>query len=195
MYVFTPLFVLLLVGAGDFVSGQPCLFNDIDVKANFKPDEFVGVWYEYMIYDPANGTHIGIFNDVTETVDGLSIRVDWRRTVGGTCRTGTMNLDDIGINSVYKYAGTANTPQNQLLVLETDYTTYIVLFRCKGYDAVTDICSGASIFICTRDPLSIGPGNSESKLNAIFNSIKRETCKDRIDFVRVDQSDPCGGNK
>ncbi|CAG9855050.1 unnamed protein product [Phyllotreta striolata] len=174
-------FGVLVVASAQIPSLGFC--PDYVPMTDFDIDNFLGKWYEseryfqfsdivsrcvVTDYARAPSGKIFVSNEVTNRLTGIKRVIDGQLELSGRIGEGKLNV---------KYSTTPLSSQATLLVLDTDYENYAILWSCSGFGPL----SAQSAWVMTRERLPAGP-----VLQNIYGALDKFKIS-RTFFVKTDQ--------
>ncbi|KAB0801015.1 hypothetical protein PPYR_05369 [Photinus pyralis] len=176
-------FVLLSVA---FTSAQIPSFGwcpDYTPMEDFEVDRFLGKWYEserYFTfsdvtsrcvvtdYARASSGRIYVSNEVTNRITGVKRVIGGHLELSGKKNEGKMNV---------KYATTPISTESTLIVLDTDYDNFAVIWSCSGFGPF----HAQNVWVMTRERLA--PGTVMQRTYGVLDKFKIN----RAFVVKTDQ--------
>ncbi|KAK5639309.1 hypothetical protein RI129_011801 [Pyrocoelia pectoralis] len=145
---------------------------DYSPMADFDIDRFLGKWYEsehyFTFWDVVNrcvvtdyarasSGRIYVSNEVTNRITGVKRVIGGHLELSGKGNEGKMNV---------KYATTPISTESTLIVLETDYDNYAVIWSCYGIGPF----HAQNVWVMTRDRLA--PGTVMQRTYGVLDKYK-----------------------
>lgn len=137
---------LMIVSASSHVSG--CNVNDIEIQPNFNLDNYMGKWYEVLWAPPHFEKVEDMYVDYTEVFsmaeDGNVTSVTQGRIPGKeSClpaKGRLMYVSDVPGKMYNILAQEQGDSHFDYWVLETDYTSYSVVYGCDVVNETSGVC-------------------------------------------------------